>query len=177
MKILIWTKSPPKVKAIKEAVETCVYTKDIEVLINAVKVSSDISDMPLSLEENMLWAKNRAENCRKEEEADFYIWMEWWTTKIWESAYLFWVVYILNNLWEWHYGFSPLMEIPKNVEEALYINGEELWPLMSRLSGEENIWHKNWSFWLWSDDQLSRKDQFVLAFTTAISPFFNKYYK
>ena len=177
MKILIWTKSPPKVSAIEEAMIKCNYFKWKEIEITALKVNSDISDMPLTMEENMLWAKNRAENCKKESEADFYIWMEWWTTKIWEKAYLFWVVYISNNLWESHYGISPLMEIPKNIEIAIYENGEELWPLMSRLSGEENIWHKNWSFWLWSDDQLTRKDQFLLAFTTATSPFFNKYYK
>jgi non-canonical (house-cleaning) NTP pyrophosphatase len=36
-----------------------------------------VSDMPLSIEENMKWAQNRAINAKKEiNDADFYIWME-----------------------------------------------------------------------------------------------------
>ena len=81
MKIVIWTQSAPKVEAIKEAINKSPYfNRDIVEIID-LKVSSEISDMPTSIEENMIWAKNRAINSKKEiSDADFYIWMEWWTS-------------------------------------------------------------------------------------------------
>ncbi len=177
MKIAIWTKSPPKVAAIEEAIKKCVYfeNKDIEVI--PLKVESNISDMPLSIEENMLWAKNRAENSKKEVEADFYIGMEWWTSKIWEKAYLFWVVYILDNSWKWHYGFSNMMEVPEQFEKRLYENWEELWPVLTEVTWVAGASKKTGAFGHWSDDMLVRKDQFMFAFLSAIPPFYNKYYK
>ena len=177
IKIAIWTKSPPKVAAIEEAIEKCVYFKNKDIEIIPLKVSSWISDMPISMEENMEWAKNRAKNCKKEIEADFYIWMEWWTSIIWEKAYLFWVVYILDKFWEWHFWISNMMEVPEFFREKIYEQNLELWPVLSEVTKEENASKKWGAFAHWSDDMLTRKDQFILAFLSGIVPFFNKYYK
>ncbi len=177
MKIAIWTKSPPKVAAIEEAIKKCVYFDKENIEIIPLKVSSDISDMPISLEENMKWAYNRAYNCKKEVEADFYIWMEWWTNIIDDKAYLFGVVYILDKNWNWHYGVSNMMEVPEYFRQKIYDEGLELWPVLSEATKEENASKKWGAFWHWSDDMLTRKDQFVLAFLSWIVPFFNKYYK
>jgi len=177
MKIAIWTKSPPKVAAIEEAIKTCPYFKWQDIEIIPLKVNSDISDMPISMEENMTWAKNRAKNSKKKIQADYYIGMEWGMTKIDNKAYLFWVVYILNNNWEWHFGFSNLMEVPAYFENKIYKENLELWPVLSEATKEENASKKWWAFGHWSDDILTRKDQFMFAFQSAIPPFFNKYYK
>ena len=177
MKITIWTKSPPKVAAIEEAIKNNPYFKDKDIEIIPNKVESWISDMPTSIEENMEWAKNRAINTSKIVDADFYIWMEWWTSYIWEKTYLFWVVYILNNNWEWHFGFSNMMEVPKVFHDRIYVNKEELWPVLTEITWVEWASKKTWAFWAWSDDILTRKDQFMFAFNSAIPAFFNKYYK
>ena len=177
MKIAIWTKSPPKVAAIEEAIKKCIYFKWENIELIPLKVESNISDMPLSLQENMIWAKNRAENCEKEVEADFYIWMEGWTTIIEDKAYLFWVVYILDNNSKWHYWFSNMMEVPEFFREKIYEKWLELGPILTEATQE--IWasQKWWAFWHWSDDMLTRKDQFMFAFLSAIPAFYNKYYK
>ncbi len=47
----------------------------------------------------------------------------------------------------------------------------------AKVSAIEEAIEKWWAFWHWSDDILTRKDQFVLAFLSWIVPFFNKYYK
>lgn len=57
MKIVIWTMSPPKVNAIEEAVSRCIYFENKNIEIKTIKVSSWVSDMPLSIEENMKWAQ------------------------------------------------------------------------------------------------------------------------
>jgi len=144
MKIAIWTKSPPKVKAIQQAIDEVVYFKDMNIEVIPLKVSSDISDMPISLEENMLGAKNRAHNCKKEVEADLYIWMEWWTTMIEDKAYLFGVVYILDKNWNSHYGISNMMEVPEYFRKKIYDEGLELWPVLSEATKEENASKKWW---------------------------------
>lgn len=177
MKIAIWTMSPPKVNAIEEAINKCVYFQWQDIEFITLKVDSGISDMPISIEENMTWARNRAINTKKEVKADFYIWMEWWTTKIEDKAYLFWVVYILDNSWKWHFGFSNYMEVPKYFEQKIYEEKLELGPVLSEATKEENASKKWWAFGHWSNDMLTRKDQFMFAFLSAIPPFFNKYYK
>jgi len=177
MKIAIWTKSPPKVNAIEEAIENCKYFEWENIEFTTLKVDSWISDMPTSLEENMKWAENRAKNSKKEIKADLYIWMEWWMHILGEKAYLFWVVYVLDNNWEWHYGFSNMMEVPKLFKHRIYENNQELWPVLTELSWEQWASQKNWAFGHWSDNLLTRKDQFMFAFLSAIPPFYNKYYK
>jgi len=188
--IVIWTKSPPKIAAIEEAIKKCVYFENKDIEIIPLKVESGISDMPISMEENMEWAKNRVENWKKEIEKQgakdlcwqekceyFYIWMEGWTNIVWEKAYLFWVVYILDDFWNGHFGISNMMEVPEFFREKIYEQNLELWPVLSEATKEEWASQKWWAFAHWSDDMLTRKDQFVLAFLSGIVPFFNKYYK
>jgi non-canonical (house-cleaning) NTP pyrophosphatase len=177
IKIALWTKSPPKVAAIEEAIEKCVYFEGKDIEIIPLKVESWISDMPITIEENMVWAKNRAQNCKKEVEADFYIWMEWWTNIFWEKAYLFWVIYILDKNGKWHFGMSNMMEVPEYFRWKIYDEKLELWPILSEVTKEEWASQKWWAFAHWSDDMFTRKDQFILAFLSWIVPFFNKYYK
>jgi len=177
MKIAIWTTSAPKIAAIEDAIQECIYFEWENVEIVYKDVNSDISDMPKSIDEVMLWAKNRANNVKKHAKADFYLWMEWWTTMLWDKAYLFWIIYILNNEWKWHYWVSNMMEVPEVFRKRIYENNEELWPVLSEVTWEENAFKKNWAFGHWSDDMLTRKDQFILAFLSGIPPFFNKYYK
>jgi len=178
MKIVLWTQSPPKIVAIENALKDCIYFEDKNIEIVPEKVDSWISDMPISLEENMEWAKNRAVNVKEKVKwADFYIWMEGWTSYIWDKTYLFWVVYILDKNWNWHFWFSNMMEVPKIFHKEIYVNKKELWPVLSEITWIEWASKKNGAFGVWSDDMLTRKDQFKLAFLSAIPTFFNKFYK
>lgn len=177
MKIVIWTKSPPKVEAIKQAISTCPYFAWKKLEIIDIKVSSDVSDMPTSMEENMIWAQNRAQNAKKSiPDADFYIWMEWGTNFFLEKSYLFGVVCIIDKNNKKHFGISNMMEVPNYFHKKIYYEKLELWPILSEVTGVADASKKNWAFWAWSDDILTRKDQFIYAFNSAIPPFFNQYY-
>lgn len=180
MKIAIGTTRAPKVDWIKEAINTSPYFTEIKDKVEYILLSVDsgISHMPLDIEETMLGAKNRANNLIKAWiGADYYIWIEWWTTPILDKKYIGWIVYIQDKTWEWHYGFSPMMEVPQIVEKKLYDDLEELGPIMEELSWVTDIRSQNGSMWAWSDDTLTRKSEFTLAFHAAISPFFNKFFK
>lgn len=177
MKIALWTMSPPKIAAIESAIEECIYFKWMDIEIISKNVNSWIPEMPTTMEENMQGAINRARNVAKHIEADYYLGMEWWTTIIWDKSYLFWTVYILNNNWEWHYWLSNMMEIPNEFKKRIYEKWETLWPVLSEITWEKWAFNKSWAFWHWSDEMLTRKDQYILAFLSAIPPFYNKYYK
>lgn len=178
MKIAIWTQNPAKIEAIKQWVNKCIYInqKDVEFVSDAV--DSGVSDMPTSLEENMTWAKNRSLNLQKKySNVDFCIGMEWWTSYFQDKAYLFWVVYISNSKGKWHFGMSNMMEVPEIFRKRIYQNNEDLGAVLEELSWIEWASKKNWAFGAWSDDNLTRTDQFVFAFLSAIPPFFNCFYK
>lgn len=179
MKIAIGTTRTPKIEGIKKGIETCPFLADIkdEITYFPHNVDSGISDMPLSIDEVMLWAKNRAQNLKSLESADYYIGIEWGTTAIGDKKYIFWVVYIENNLLEWHYGFSPMMELPRIIELKLYEEWLDLGPVMGELSGNTNLRSENGSMGAWSSDMLTRTDEFESAFKAAISPFYNEYYR
>lgn len=177
MKLIIATTSPPKVQAIEEAIARCPYFSGQDTEILTLKVPSDISDMPTSMTENMLGARNRAENARNiEPDADFWIGMEGGTDFIGEKSYLFGVVYILAKNGEWHFGVSNMVEVPRIFHENIYYKKKELWPILSEITGVADASKKNGAFGAWTDDMFTRKDQFIFAFLSAIAPFYNQYY-
>ena len=79
MIISIGTTSSPKVTWVKEAIETCPYFDHVLDPVEYIleKTESDVSDMPLSLEVTLKWARNRAMNLiKKWINADFYVGIE-----------------------------------------------------------------------------------------------------
>ena len=178
MLIAIWTLRKPKTEAVELAIQECPYFQWQIIKYETRSVSSDVSDMPLDIDEVMLWAKNRVQNLKKEiENANFYVGLEWWTSKIWDKYFLFWVSYIENNQWKWYYGFSPMIEIPPKIQHELYQNKRDLWEVIEELSDRENVKSNHGTFWELSDDIITRVDSFKISVKTAIAPFFNKFWK
>lgn len=182
MKLAIWTKSPPKVLAVQSACQNCPFLEWITLEFVSESVDHGISEMPLTLEENIAWATNRAANIKqllesKWEEADFYVGMEWWSQLIWEKAFLFWVVCILDNAWNKHLWMSSMIEIPEEVQKRLYEDWEELWPIMDDILSETDTKKWIWAIWHWSNGVMNREQEFKTAFICALSPFFSHFYK
>lgn len=178
MLIAIWTLRKPKIEAVQAAFQNCPYFQWQTIEYTSQKTSSDVSDMPLSLDETMLWAKNRVQNLKKAiPNADFYIWLEGWTSKIGDKYFLLWTTYIEDSNWKWHYGFSPMMEIPQNIQHEIYNNKRDLWIVIEELSNKNDVKSNNGTFWELSNDMISRTQWFKITTQAAIAPFFNKYFK
>ncbi len=167
----------PKVNGIKIGVMECPYIKEGDTEFQAFSVESGIPAMPLSMDEIMLWAKNRAKNLRPLIDADYYVGIEWWAARNGERAYLGWCVYLENKDGEWHYWFSPFLEIPGFIERKIYDEWVELWPLMQELMLGHNVRNNEGSMGVWSDGMFPRTDEFSVAFKAAIAPFYNAFYK
>ncbi len=180
MHFAIWTTNKPKSEAIEHVLLNSPYTKWIAIFSNH-KVSSWVSDMPLSLEEIRTGAKNRAIYCRREKpDADYFVGMEWgvYQDYEWENYWIMWVVYIENLDGEGHYGYSYHLEVPKKIAERLFDGQwDDLEKIMYELGVDENIGDRWGSPSEWTDGMLIRKDEFIFATQAALAPFFNKYYQ
>jgi non-canonical (house-cleaning) NTP pyrophosphatase len=179
MHFAIGTTNKPKSEAVEQVLTTSSYTS--WATFSNHRVSSGISDMPLSLREIRTWAQNRAVYCREEyPDADYYVGMEGWVYQDYEGEnyWIMGVVYIENQAGEWHYGYSYHLEIPPRVV-ALLTDGRglDLEQIMHSLGAPENIGDAGGSPSHWSDGMLVRKDEFIYATQAALAPFFNQYYR
>jgi len=178
MKIAIATKRPPKVDAVKAALQEYPHLQWEKFEYVCEKTDSEVSEMPLSLDEMMYGAKNRVKNLKIfDTTADLYVGIEWGVTKLKEKAYLMWVVYIENAEWKWHFGVSSMIEVPEKITKRLYENWEDLSLIMDELRNDKDTKSKNWAVGAFSDDLLTRELWFKLTTQVALAPFFNRYYK
>ncbi|MBP9759943.1 MAG: DUF84 family protein [Candidatus Pacebacteria bacterium] len=179
MHVAIATLRTPKIEGVKEALGSCPYFVDTasELRYTSHDTPSGISPMPLSQEEVMRGARNRARALKEAGvTADLYVGIEGGATRIEGRAYLFGCVYIEDASGTGHFGFSPSIEIPHTIEHVLYEEGKELGPVMSTLNEGKDVRSENGSMGEWTDDMFTRKDEFVTATRAAIAPFYNRYY-
>jgi inosine/xanthosine triphosphatase len=180
MRLAIGTLRKPKLDGIKDGVAACPYFRDTQEKIEFLPTAAEsgIAHMPLSVGETMAGAKNRANHLVSQNiVADYYVGIEGGAARVADRAFLFGCVYIRDKAGRGHFGFSPAIEIPIAIERMLYEEGKELGPVMGELSGKLDIRSENGSMGAWSDDMLTRKDEFAAAFKAAIAPFYNGYYR
>lgn len=180
-KFAVGTTRAPKVDGIKAGLEECALhypalSGEREFVTQGTE--SGVSDMPLSIDETMRGAKNRADSLFDTGiDADYFVGIEGGVSRFGEKAYLFGTVYVRNREGEGHFGVSPMIEVPTVVDGLLYVEGKELGPVMGELSGKVDIRSENGSMGAWSEDMFTRKDEFSVAMKAAMAPFFNKYYR
>jgi inosine/xanthosine triphosphatase len=180
MLFALGTTNTPKTNAIREVLMNCPFLVWRDIQIQGFKVSSGVPDMPLTLIDLREGATHRAREVRHLcPEANYFVGMEWgvYRDSVGEDYWLTGVVYIENTIWEGHFGYSCHMLVPRAVVEKLYDGtGRDLEQIMHEMAGVENIGDNAGSFALWSDNMLTRTDQFRLATQCAIVPFFSPFY-
>lgn len=180
MLFALGTTNTPKTNAIHEALSSCPFILGHDVKIQGYKVASGVSDMPLTLSDLREGAKNRAQEVRRLcPEANFFVGMEGgvYQDSEGEEYWLTGIVYMENEAGEGHFGYSCHMPVPTEVVQKLHDgSGRDLEQIMHEIAGVENIGDHAGSFALWSDNMLTRTDQFRLATQCAIVPFFSPFY-
>ena len=118
MLFALGTTNIPKTNAIREALATCPYMTGHTVMIEGFKVASGVPDMPLTLHDLRLGAKNRVEEVRRLcPQADFCVGMEGgvYRDMIGDEYWLIGVVYMEDAAQVGHYGYSCHMRVPDQV--------------------------------------------------------------
>lgn len=179
MHFAIWTTNKPKSEAITHVISTAPYHLE-SATFSYHKVLSWVPDMPTTLAELKIGAKNRALHTRRDvPSADFFVGMEGgvYRDSIDEKYWLIGVVYIENQDGEWHFWYSCHLEVPERVVDGLFDGRwRDLEQIMEEIAGLKNIGDHHGSYHAWTDGMLTRKEQFVMATQCAIAPFFNEFY-
>jgi inosine/xanthosine triphosphatase len=171
MLIAIGSTNPVKIAAVEEAARY--YWVDAS--CRAIEVDTGVSAMPMSDEETVLGARNRAEHARDCLGADIGIGLEGGAMETpWGLFLTNWVVAIGAG-GKIGYGSSTRMRLPNEVAEALRC-GAELGPTMDRITGRVKSNHSNGAIGHFTHDLVLRKDAFLHAVAYALVIFVNDGY-
>lgn len=187
MRIAIGSTREPKVEAVKEAWE--VFGSNIlEDAAESIKfLSYDISrngpDMPLSVDDLMKGARDRAESLtlqlkREKVEADFYVGLEGGfniVDSVGTRRHVFlesWA--FVSDGQRGYFGHSGGVFVPPRIADAVVDRGIELGILTDTFSKENDSSSKQGAWEVLTRDILTRKHSFVIALITAFAPFYNR---
>lgn len=164
MKVVVGSNNPVKVGAVEAALRQ--YYPDSEVV--GIKVDSGISEQPMSEEETIEGATNRARAALGD--GDFGVGLEGGVTTIggvmFECA---WCV-VMDKNGRKGMGGGLYFELPKKIAEKIMAGGE-LGPIMNELTGVDNVKEKSGAIGIFTKGRLDRKTAYVQLVTSALVKF------
>lgn len=162
--ISVGSTNPVKVEAASTAFKQ--YYPDCEIF--SQQVSSGIAEQPMSEEETVQGATNRA--LAALEYGDFGVGLEGGVTMIdgvmFECA---WCV-VVDKIGKKGMGGGLYFELPKKVADKIMAGGE-LGPIMNELTGEDNVKEKSGAIGIFTRGKLDRKTAYVQLVTSALIKF------
>jgi len=171
LKIAVGSKNPIKIKAVKIAFEK-VFGPDIEVL--GLSVLSDVSDMPMSFEEMVKGAKNRASRAREKMNADFGVGIEDGFEDKKVGTFLSRFTAIVNKQSIWGYAQGRGLLMPEKIVEKVREQGKELGDVMDEIRGLKNTKQHEGCVGFMTNNLISRETAFEGTVIYALSRFTKK---
>ncbi len=173
MKILVGSKNPVKIDAVKEAFSK--YFNGVEV--KDMSAESSVSPQPVG-DETFRGAKNRASWLKKinDEEslnADYFIGIEGGISRFFNMWFALGLICIIDKEGKAGFGASPLFELPGSVTEEL-LKGIELGEVMDKITGNHNTKQKGGAISYFTNGVMDRKELYVQGVITAFIPFLHK---
>lgn len=170
MKILVGSKNPVKIEAVREAFGK--YFGDVE--ISSFDAESGVSVQPVN-DETFRGAGNRAEhlfelNKAGNLNADFFVGIEGGIIKIYEKWFAFGCMCVMDKNGRTGFGTSPHFELPDSITEKL-LGGTELGDVMDEIMNQENTKQKQGAIGFFTNGVMHRKDLYVAGLTVAVIPF------
>jgi len=169
LEVVVCTENKAKMQAIEDVFNK-VYSN---VNLTGKKFPSDVSEQPLSEEEGIEGAINRAKNAREEyPDADFYVGMEGYVDSNKHGMFLAGIVAVVNKQGEVGIGSSAKMQLPPYIQKEIE-SGKELGPLVKELMNdtEGNLRQYDGTNGLLSKGLYNRVDEFKDATKCALTRF------
>ena len=173
MKILVGSKNPVKIDAVREAFSH--YFNGAEIL--CFETDSGVPPQPVN-KETFEGARNRAVtlmelNDNKKLDADFFIGIEGGIIKVFDQWFALGLMCIINKEGLSGYGTSPMFELPDSIITQL-LSGKELGTVMDEISGKENTKQKGGAIGYLTNGIMDRKKLYVSGLIAAMAPFNHK---
>ena len=165
MKIIVASKNPVKIEAVKQGYEAMFQEP---ATFHGVSVPSHVSDQPMSDEETLQGAINRAQNAKKEApDADCWVGIE---GGLEQGCVFAWVVVIGKKEGRARTAsFSLPPKVLKLIDE-----GKELGDASDEVFDEHNSKQKNGSIGILTDDAITRTSYYKEAVVLAFIPLKNE---
>lgn len=166
MKIAVGSTNPVKIEAVKSIVTLLWPNAEIE----SVGVPTGVGEMPMSDEETIIGARNRARAARQAIGADLGFGLEGGVHQDPVGLVLQgWVVVTDGNGREGVAGAGRL-PLPPGIAKRV-LAGEELGPVMDDLLGESNVKAKGGAVGALTGGLIPRQQAFALGVAYALAPF------
>jgi inosine/xanthosine triphosphatase len=169
MKIAVGSKNPVKINAVK----TAFYKFFNEFELVSLSAPSNVSDMPMSLEETIKGARNRALYSIKKENADFGIGLEGGCEEINDKIFLEGIVVIVDKNGKEGIAKSSAVILPEIFIKEIK-KGKELGDVIDSFANENNSKQKGGAVSFLTNNVLKREDEFTDAVIFALVPFIKK---
>ncbi|MEQ8473008.1 MAG: inosine/xanthosine triphosphatase [Marinoscillum sp.] len=169
-RVIVASKNPVKINSTKEGFQK--IFPGLSFQFEGVSVSSGVSEQPMTDEETLQGAINRAQNAQKElPTADYWVGIEGGIDEAKDGMLAFaWIVIISNE----RIGKSrtSTFYLPPKVVELIH-DGVELGHANDQVFGEKNSKHKGGAVGSLTGGVLGRTEYYVQAVMLALVPFKN----
>jgi inosine/xanthosine triphosphatase len=173
----------PKLAAVHEALEGLagLLSPNSALEIIGVEVESGVNRTPLSREESMCGARQRAETLQKialgeKKPWNYFVGLEGGLDSISENGlrrvFLESWVYVSDGT-RGHFGRSGAVELPDSLAEEVFVRGTDLSVAIDRFAGGAGIRDGQGAWGVLSGNKITRQEAFRVALIAAFAPFFN----
>jgi inosine/xanthosine triphosphatase len=173
----------PKLNAVQEAADLfrCYFSADTTIEVHGYEVESGVSHTPLSREELMQGARQRAETLAARlaatgDAANFHVGLEGGLDVVEEQGrrrvFLESWAYVTDGE-RGHFGCSGSIEIPEALAEEVVIRGTELSAAIDDFAGQAGIRDAQGAWGVLSGNLILRQESFRVAVVAAFAPFYN----
>ncbi len=178
----VGTHNPAKLSAAELAIQQILSKferqREDSIRIRQTSTSTSVPDMPLTIQDLMQGALERALFTYKAfPESDFALGLEGGVYRVPEQNAVFlqsWA-YAFNGK-NGFFGSSVALPLPASITAPLFEQGLELSTVIDDLSGKEDVRSNEGTFGILTRNLISRSSSFVMAITAALTPFFNRDY-
>jgi inosine/xanthosine triphosphatase len=171
MKVAVGSKNPAKIEAVKQAFEK--VFPDIKWEVVGVEVSSEVSDQPMSDEESITGATNRALKARKALEADFGVGAEGGIHKTNETWFDSGWIVIVDSKGKKGISSSLRMQVPEKMMKRIHA-GVELGVVDDEIFGTTMSKHDMGHYGLMTKGHIVRAGAYEHAVIAALAPFLHE---
>ena len=182
--IAVGSTRKPKLAAVREAdgAKAGTLAPDIAIEILGVEVESGVNHTPLSREESMRGARQRAVSLQKVAQQEskswnYFVGLEGGLDSVVENGqrrvFLESWAYVSDGT-RGHFGRSGAVELPAELAEEVFDQGTELSVAIDHFAGEVGIRDARGAWGVLSANQITRQEAFRVALIAAFAPFFNQ---
>jgi len=181
--IAVGSTRKPKLAAVREAVDgmSDLLAAETSIEIVGVEVESGVNHTPLSCEESMRGARQRAEWLQQVAKREAKLWnyfvgLEGGLAVIEDGerrVFLESWAYVSDGT-RGHFGRSGAVELPEALAEEVFVRGTELSIAIDQFAGEAGIRDAQGAWGVLSGNKITRQEAFRVALIAAFAPFFNR---